>query len=325
MLWSQKPNLAWSPKPKINGSVQQNEESSGLHLTELMEKYGEVTLVNLIDKKGSQKAIGTAFTDLYHVHSNEKLNYEWFDFHGECKKMKWENIAKLLHSVSKKIESYGFCQVSTGENDYMIHSQVYRKQSGIFRTNCMDCLDRTNVVQSVFARNSLHSQLNGLGIGDKATGQAFQPLPEELEKCFRECWVQNADRLSILYSGTPAQKTDFTRTGKRTIKGALDDGKYSLQRFVINNFLDGANQNAWDSFLGKITPKKAKEKMKWKYMTLLKFIMILMAAIWFSIWTANHSAGNFAFWFIFVFCFGLSLKMLKSNGSKLVDKPIINT
>ena len=29
------------------------------------------------------------------------------------------------------------------------------EQSGVFRTNCIDCLDRTNVVQSLIARKNL--------------------------------------------------------------------------------------------------------------------------------------------------------------------------
>jgi hypothetical protein len=24
------------------------------------------------------------------------IAYTWFDFHGECKKMKWENLSKLV-------------------------------------------------------------------------------------------------------------------------------------------------------------------------------------------------------------------------------------
>ena len=33
------------------------------------------------------------------------------------------------------------------------------QQTGTFRSNCMDCLDRTNVIQSLLARCSLQSQL----------------------------------------------------------------------------------------------------------------------------------------------------------------------
>lgn len=36
---------------------------------------------------------------------------------------------------------------------------VVSVQQGVFRTNCIDCLDRTNVVQSMFARQSLLHQL----------------------------------------------------------------------------------------------------------------------------------------------------------------------
>ena len=32
-------------------------------------------------------------------------------------------------------------------------------QQGVFRTNCIDCLDRTNVVQSMLGRRSLLAQL----------------------------------------------------------------------------------------------------------------------------------------------------------------------
>lgn len=32
-------------------------------------------------------------------------------------------------------------------------------QEGTFRSNCMDCLDRTNVIQNLLARRSLQSQL----------------------------------------------------------------------------------------------------------------------------------------------------------------------
>ena len=47
--------------------------------------------------------------------------------------------------------------------------------------------------------------------------------------------------MSIMYSGTPALKTDFTRTGKRSILGAINDGKNSVKRYFINNFLDYEN------------------------------------------------------------------------------------
>lgn len=37
--------------------------------------------------------------------------------------------------------------------------KVVTHQEGVFRSNCMDCLDRTNVIQSLLARRSLQAQL----------------------------------------------------------------------------------------------------------------------------------------------------------------------
>ena len=39
-----------------------------------------------------------------------------------------------------------------------------RRQCGVLRTNCIDCLDRTNVVQGFFARHQLEAVLRGAGV-----------------------------------------------------------------------------------------------------------------------------------------------------------------
>jgi hypothetical protein len=42
--------------------------------------------------------------------------------------------------------------------------QVTSSQSGVVRTNCIDCLDRTNVVQGLIARYVLTKQLREMGV-----------------------------------------------------------------------------------------------------------------------------------------------------------------
>ena len=51
-------------------------------------------------------------------------------------------------------------------------------QTGVFRVNCIDCLDRTNVVQSMLARVVLETQLVKLGV--IASGQGIQMHPDFL-------------------------------------------------------------------------------------------------------------------------------------------------
>jgi hypothetical protein len=42
--------------------------------------------------------------------------------------------------------------------------QIECQQTGVFRTNCIDCLDRTNVVQNLFAKRILEKQLQQYNI-----------------------------------------------------------------------------------------------------------------------------------------------------------------
>lgn len=96
------------------------------------------------------------------------------------------------------------------------------RQSGVFRTNCIDCLDRTNVVQSMIARRTVDLALRDAGLvlpvgaseADAAECRAcLARLWPGFEGAFKGVWADNADTCSVQYSGTPALKTDFTRTG----------------------------------------------------------------------------------------------------------------
>ncbi|OWK02458.1 SACM1L, partial [Cervus elaphus hippelaphus] len=118
---------------------------------------------------------------------------------------------------------------------------------GVFRSNCMDCLDRTNVIQSLLARRSLQAQLQRLGV--LHVGQKLEEQ-DEFEKIYKNAWADNANACAKQYAGTGALKTDFTRTGKRTQLGLIMDGWNSLIRYYKNNFSDGFRQDSIDLFLG---------------------------------------------------------------------------
>jgi len=64
----------------------------------------------------------------------------------------------------------------------------------------------------------------------------------DLEFWFKNVWADNGDIISVQYSGTGALKSDFTRTGKRTFMGLLNDGYNSSIRYIKNNFSDGFRQ-----------------------------------------------------------------------------------
>lgn len=145
--------------------------------------------------------------------------------------------------------------------------RIMKIQKGVTRTNCMDNLDRTNVVQSVIARRVLVHQLKLAGGDAEALNEILKPssgklsgasvleLPfQSFEKVYKDVWGNNADAMSLLYSGTGALKTDFTRTGKRTFLGMLNDGWNSTMRYYINNMLDGERQDGIDLMIGRFRP-----------------------------------------------------------------------
>lgn len=52
-------------------------------------------------------------------------------------------------------------------------------QRGVFRVNCMDCLDRTNVVQAALARHIMEQQVNRMRLTtarSKPTNHRSQPV-----------------------------------------------------------------------------------------------------------------------------------------------------
>ncbi len=54
-------------------------------------------------------------------------------------------------------------------------------QRGVFRVNCIDCLDRTNVVETAIGRAVIETQLTKLGVVPPEKG-----LPEESKIIFQE-------------------------------------------------------------------------------------------------------------------------------------------
>jgi len=79
---------------------------------------------------------------------------------------------------------------------------------------------------------------------------------EGFSKEFRELWANHADNIAKAYGGSGALKSDFTRTNKRTRKGALEDGFKSIMRYLKNNFFDGARQDGFDLVTGAWVPRK---------------------------------------------------------------------
>ncbi|KAM4852168.1 phosphatidylinositide phosphatase SAC2 isoform 2-T2 [Thomomys bottae] len=194
-------------------------------------------IINLVDQAGREKIIGDAYLKQVLLFNNSHLTYVSFDFHEHCRGMKFENVQTLTDAIYDIILDMKWCWVDP--------AGVICKQEGIFRVNCMDCLDRTNVVQAAIARVVMEQQLKKLGVMPPE-----QPLPMKCNRIYQIMWANNGDSISRQYAGTAALKGDFTRTGERKLAGVMKDGVNSANRYYLNRFKDAYRQAVIDLMQG---------------------------------------------------------------------------
>ncbi|KAH8835920.1 inositol phosphatidylinositol phosphatase [Flagelloscypha sp. PMI_526] len=223
------------------------------HLNELVSIYGDQVLVNLVNHTGHEKPVKEAYERHVLEVAHPQVHYEYFDFHNECRKMRWDRISLLTDRVQKQLEAQGYYESRGDETPVSL-------QNGTVRTNCMDNLDRTGVVQAALAKRVLNLQLVSLGILPE--GSTIDNY-EEFSLQFREMWADHADLIAHAYAGSGALKSDYTRTNKRTRKGLLEDGIKSTVRYLKNNYFDGPRQDAFDLVLGNWIPRKNPSYSSW--------------------------------------------------------------
>ncbi|XP_036422068.1 phosphatidylinositol-3-phosphatase SAC1-A [Colossoma macropomum] len=317
-FWSQRPNLKYKPKPQIS-STTNHLDGLQRHFDSQVLIYGKQVILNLVNQKGSELPLEQAFAKLVNSMENGMIKYIAFDFHKECSKMRWHRLQILVDAVAEMQDEFGY---------FMLNSdgRLVSEQSGTFRSNCMDCLDRTNVIQSLLARRSLQSQLQRMGVlhvGQKIDEQA------DFEKIYKNAWADNANACAKQYAGTGALKTDFTRTGKRTQWGLVMDGWNSMIRYYKNNFSDGFRQDSIDLFLGNYTVDESVEGLTplrvqkdWKFLTLpivmlvafsMCIICLLMAG---DTWT--ETLAYVLFWGT---ASAVTAAVILFNGKEFVDAP----
>src|SRR5690606_20647080 len=84
-----------------------------------------------------------------------------YDFHAETQG-RYENAYEIRNLLARSATSFGFFfmnQVDEESQPGSAHeiSSVITQQEGIFRTNCLDCLDRTNLVQGIISQLAIES------------------------------------------------------------------------------------------------------------------------------------------------------------------------
>ncbi|KAI5683971.1 hypothetical protein M9H77_05199 [Catharanthus roseus] len=239
LLWDQIVDLTYKPKFEIV-RLEEAPRVVERHFLDLRKKYGNVVAVDLVNKHGGEGRLCEKFgNSVQHIVSDD-VRYLHFDFHKICGHVHFERLSILYDQIEDfLIRNRYFLLNEKGEKIEM--------QLGVVRTNCIDCLDRTNVTQSMIGRKMLEFQLRRLGIFNAEETISSHP---NFDENFKVLWANHGDDVSIQYSGTPALKGDFVRYGQRTVEGILKDGWNALMRYYLNNFVDGRKQDVIDLVQG---------------------------------------------------------------------------
>lgn len=128
-------------------------------------------------------------------------------------------------------------------------------QKGVLRTNCIDCLDRTNVAQYAYGLAALGRQLHALGVIDNPKIDLDAPLADDLMGFYERM----GDTLAHQYGGSAAHNKIFSeRRGQWRAATQSQEFFRTLQRYYSNAYMDAEKQDAINVFLGHFQPQQDK-------------------------------------------------------------------
>lgn len=248
-FWEQDASLI-NPKIQITRSVEATKSAFDKHFQGLVDRYGVIHIINLLSHKSSELELSKRYRRQLSVSKNVKLGDEVllteFDFHRETSQEGFLAARKLIPIIKTSILNNGYYSFDVREN------RPISKQSGCFRTNCLDCLDRTNLVQQLLSYETFKLFLSDFNI---LSQDRINDNSEYMQK-HNILWADHGDQISQIYAGTNALKSSFTRKGKMSFAGAISDATKSVSRLYINNFVDKGKQQNIDGLLGKLTGQK---------------------------------------------------------------------
>ena len=228
------------------------------HLQELSVDYPLIYFVNLLNQKKSVEApiISEFEKQIKLIQDNNNLRYTFFDMQNECPKDNYSRIDILMNNIIPILEIFNFFSKNIGTNE------IFCIQKGTTRTNCLDCLDRTNVIQTRISWLVLQNMFKFLKLDNESLNNIFNTKENfftmgnnQFKENFKNLWAENGDRLSIQYAGTSSTITTVTKTGGHSLMGLLQHGIATVSRLYQGNFEDKFKQECIDIFLQKGVPE----------------------------------------------------------------------
>ncbi|KAH7716085.1 polyphosphoinositide phosphatase [Aphelenchoides avenae] len=253
LFWSQDPatrGVVGKP-PIFVDLVEPNALTTAAHFRELRRKYGHpIVIMNLVkrrEKRHGENVLHEQFLkNVRYLNQFRKpgrcLDYICFDV-AKCNKT-GQVLQRLGQLGTRSITKNGWFQrninLSTAPDGSMI------LQHGISRTNCVDCLDRTNVAQFGIGKVALGCQLHAMGYVEDPN----VPITSELCRVFEELFDEHGDTMAWQYAGSQLVHSIKTYKKISAFQERSRDVIQTISRYYSNTFSDYEKQNGINVFLG---------------------------------------------------------------------------
>jgi hypothetical protein len=178
IFWEQQTGLLPNQqKIQITRSPEATQPAFDKHMDSLALKYGAVHIVNLLSEfKSGEVELSTRYRKhirhsalLADDHSSGSgstaslLRSTEYDFHAETKgPAGYEAASQIRHIVEESADAFGYFLMESSSPDEAGPQGRFLtvlQQEGVFRTNCLDCLDRTNLVQGILSKIAVETYL----------------------------------------------------------------------------------------------------------------------------------------------------------------------
>ena len=296
-FWTQETSVTMPKPPIVLNRVDPTYAASRAHFGDLIGRYGAPVMVLDLTKQSEKREREMIVSHEFrraiehvnaHVPAPRRVRYCALDF-SQVSKHRQMNILKALEDVARwtLYETRFFCsrpraevspggdvsRLDVGVGDHAGRDDPDRarapplEQRGVMRTNCIDCLDRTNVAQFTVGVHALGRMLATMGVFKSATLESGSQVVLVL----MELYSTVGDLISLQYGGSEAHKK-MGGTGPSASAGGGDDAARadfgavapkhqelltSIRRYYSNAFTDRLKQDAINVFLGNFVPSDA--------------------------------------------------------------------
>lgn len=249
LQWSQDTNNI-SPKPPIRlDNVDPYFAAGARHFDDMLDRYGSPILVfNLVKQKEHTPRESLLSKEFEHcirylnqfLPQGKRIHYTAWDMSRAAKSKSSGEVIEYLEKYAKDtLKETGFFH-----NGHTMDETAL--QQGICRTNCIDCLDRTNAAQSVIGKCALGQQLHAIGVIDTPEVSYDTDAVDLLTEMYHD----HGDTLALQYGGSNLVNSVETYRKINQWTSHSRDLIESIRRFYTNSFVDAQRQDAINLFLG---------------------------------------------------------------------------